>query len=133
MPGIAERRAVHGGDALLLQQRQHEALVVGRSACRRALVLPMQPWIDGIHVERALRLVAVDARRLVQHLHHQVAALLEDLAHRLDRFLRPGQRLHRRGLAIELVFEVDWLCSLSIALISATGAPAKPMRQPVIA
>jgi hypothetical protein len=28
---------------------------------------------------------------------------------------------------------VDWLCSLSIALMSGTGAPAKPMRQPVIA
>ena len=28
---------------------------------------------------------------------------------------------------------VDWLCSLSIALVIASGAPAKPMRQPVIA
>ena len=34
---------------------------------------------------------------------------------------------------IDEVLEVDWLCSLSIALIIATGAPAKPMRQPVIA
>ena len=37
------------------------------------------------------------------------------------------------AMAIVLVLEVDWLCSLSIALISATGAPAKPSRQPVIA
>ena len=34
---------------------------------------------------------------------------------------------------IEEVFEVDWLCSLSSALISAVGPPAKPMRQPVMA
>ncbi len=34
---------------------------------------------------------------------------------------------------MEEVLEVDWLCSLSIALISASGAPAKPMRQPVMA
>ncbi len=32
-----------------------------------------------------------------------------------------------------LVLLVDWLCSLSIALVIASGAPAKPMRQPVIA
>ncbi len=31
------------------------------------------------------------------------------------------------------VLDVLWLCSLSIALISDLGAPAKPMRQPVMA
>jgi hypothetical protein len=34
---------------------------------------------------------------------------------------------------MELVLEVLWPWSLSIALMSATGAPAKPMRQPVMA
>ena len=32
-----------------------------------------------------------------------------------------------------LVLAVLWPCSLSIAAISGRGAPAKPMRQPVIA
>ena len=71
----------------------------------------------GIHVERALRLVAVQPRRLVQLVDHQVAPLLEDLAHRLDRLLRAGQRLHRGGhgdrvgvrggLALQLVHRLD--------------------------
>ena len=71
----------------------------------------------GIDVERALRLVAVQARRLVQLGHHQVAPLLEDLAHRLDGILRAGQCLHRgghgdrvgvrRGLALQLVHRLD--------------------------
>ncbi len=34
---------------------------------------------------------------------------------------------------IELGLEVDCPCSLSMARISVVGAPAKPMRQPVIA
>ena len=32
-----------------------------------------------------------------------------------------------------LALDVDWLCNLSMALIKAAGAPAYPMRQPVMA
>src|ERR1700733_8653453 len=35
--------------------------------------------------------------------------------------------------AIDVGFEVVWLCSLSIASINGLGAKAKPTRQPVIA
>src|SRR5271165_6866073 len=93
--GIKEGRAVDDGDAFFLQQRDDEAFVVGdlRAALRGLADAAMHRRED---VERALRLVAGDARRLVQHVHHQVAAILVNFRHRRDALLRTVQRLDRR-------------------------------------
>ena len=51
-----------------------------------------------IDVEGAFRRRAVDAVGLVEHRHHEVAPLLEDLVVLGDEVLRPVQRLDRRPL-----------------------------------
>src|ERR1700676_2209325 len=74
MAGIHEGRAMHGGHALFLQQRDHEILV---AADRRTALagLADAAMHGGEHIERALRLLADQARRSIQHIHHQVPAL----------------------------------------------------------
>ena len=57
----------------------------------------------------------------------------EDLVEELADVVDPASLALYPAWETEEVLEVDWLCSLSIALMSWTGAPAKPMRQPVIA
>ena len=74
----AERRTLHDGDAFVLQQFGDEVLVIGDHLARR------RGLADGagagrIDVERAFRPRAVDALGLVEHRHHEVAALLEHL------------------------------------------------------
>jgi hypothetical protein len=91
-----ERRAMHRGHAFGRQQLGHEVLV-GSITLPDGAVLPISP-ARRIDVERAFRRRALDARRLVQHRHHQVAAALEDLVVGRDEILRAVQRLDRRPL-----------------------------------
>ena len=92
-----ERRALHHRHALGLQQLGDEVLV------GHELVSARRRPADGagtgrIDVERALRLRALDAARLVEHRDAQVAALLEDRVVLGDEVLRPVERLDRRPL-----------------------------------
>src|SRR6185437_955154 len=96
--GVAERGAMHGGDTLLLQQRGDERLVVVDLGAALAGLADATVHAR-IDVERAFRLVAVDAGRGVQHLDHHVAALLVLGDHRRDGILRALQRLQGGGLA----------------------------------
>src|SRR6202011_2753763 len=92
-----ERRALHHGDALRLQELGDEILVVAdHLAGRRSLA-------DGtgagrIDVEGALRPRAIDALGLIEHRDHEIAALLEHLVVHWNEILRTVQRFDRGPL-----------------------------------
>ena len=97
MPRAQEGRAVHRGNAGFFQQRDGEILIgCNLLAARRGLADAAAHIRENI--KRAFRLVAAQARRRVQHIHHQIAPAFIDLAHILNAFLRPGQRFHCRCL-----------------------------------
>src|SRR5215813_8761423 len=71
----AEGRSLHHSDAFSFQKLRDKILVIGEQLARR------RGLADGagagrIDVKGAFRARAVDAPRLVQHAHHEVAALL---------------------------------------------------------
>jgi len=97
-----------------------------------------QPAIEGNHVERAFRFVARDcpgaafsisttiSRRLAKRTHHRVDEISRALS--APPTPRPGRWID--------VLEVDWLCSLSIALdqrqrcAREADAPSRSSRRP---
>src|SRR5690349_11956365 len=83
----AEGRTLHDGDAFGFQELGDKILVVAEYLAGRRLLADGAGagWID---VERAFRTRTVDAAGLVQHGHHEVAALLEHLVVRRDEILR---------------------------------------------
>ena len=89
---------MHGGDELLFQQR-HAEIEVAVQLAPASRGLAQAAGDVGEHVERPLRLVAVDPRAVVQRGHHEIpAALIGDhlLGHAV---LRPIERRRRGGLA----------------------------------
>ena len=118
MAGINKGRAVHGGNTFFIQQGRDEIFVIvdfgalGRGFAQAAMD-------GGEHVKSAFRLMAGNAFRRVQHVHHQVAAVLVDLHHFNQRVFRPFQRRQGgrlrdgggigSGLALQLVHGVDKL------------------------
>src|SRR6266566_3847036 len=82
-----ERRALHHRNALVLQKLGDEIIVVGDHLARR------RSLADGagagrIDVECTLRPRTIDALGLIEHRHHEIAALLERLVVRRDEVLR---------------------------------------------
>src|SRR2546430_9144899 len=74
----AEGRALHHRDAFRLQQLGDEILV-GLELLARWRRSADRARARGIHVERAVGFRAVDAAGLVEHGHHEIAALPEHL------------------------------------------------------
>src|SRR5262249_19834223 len=92
-----EGRALHHRDAFRLQELGDEVLVAGERLAARRLA-PHGAGARRVHVERAVRLRALDAVGLVEHGDHEVAPLLEDGVVLRDEVLRPVERLDRGPL-----------------------------------
>src|SRR5262245_44084092 len=82
----AKRRTLHDGDALGFQKLGDKVLVIAEHLAGRRL-LADGAGAGRIDIERAFRTRTVDAVGLVQHGHHEVAALLEHLVVRRDEIL----------------------------------------------
>src|SRR6266851_8026746 len=94
---VTERRSLHHRDAFRFQELGDEILVgLERLAGRR--LLADRAGAGRKHVERALRLRADDALRVVEHGDAEVAPLLEDPVVLRDEVLRPVERLDRGPL-----------------------------------
>ena len=97
MPWAQEGGAMHGGHAGFFQKRDGEILIgFNLLAARRGLAHAAAHIREDI--ESAFRLMAAQARRGIQHIHHHIAPAFIDLAHILNAVLLPGQRFHRRRL-----------------------------------
>src|SRR6266567_6658596 len=92
-----ERRTLHHRDAFVLQKLGDEILVVGDHLARR------RSLADGagagrIDVERTLRPRTIDALGLIEHRHHEIAALPKHLVVHRDKVLRTAEGFDRRPL-----------------------------------
>src|SRR6478736_8040287 len=92
-----ERRALHHRDAFVFQKLGDEILIVGDHLARR------RSLADGagagrVDIESPLRSRAIDPLGLVEHRHHEIAALLEHLVVRRNEVLRTVEGFDRRPL-----------------------------------
>ena len=124
----AERLARHHRHVLRSQQP------LGELAALRDAWRPSATPTFGIRVERALRLGARDAGDGRSRVNTKSRRRRYSASIAATESCGPRSASTAAFCAIEVGFEVVWLCSLVMAAsITGAGASAKPMRHPVMA
>src|SRR3954471_6396489 len=93
----AEGRALHGRDALRLQEFGDE-IRIALDPLARGCRAPDRLGAGWIDVERAFRRRAADVAGLIEHRDYEVAPFFEGFAEHRQVVLRPVERLDRRPL-----------------------------------